>query len=68
MAEAHERDLNLLMEQARAEQARQRDSLKEDLERIGKTMQNDNKNKGLSLKDLKPDKFESNKKSKQSFK
>ena len=68
MAEAHERDLNLLMEQARAEQAQQRDSLKEDLERIGKTMQNDNKNKGLSLKDLKPDKFESNKKSKQSFK
>ena len=68
MAEAHEQDMNMLREQSRVEIGQQRVSAMEIFERISKTVQRDSSARGLSLKDLKPDKFESNKKSKQTFK
>ena len=70
LSEAHEQDMGILIEQVRAETRdgleKQRHGMHEVLDHFRRT--STPTTKGLSLKDLKPDKFESNKKTKQSFK
>lgn len=73
LAEAHEQDIGAQLDQGRAESRemldRQRQAMHEMLEHFRRTeMPGHNTAKGLPLKDLKPNQFESNKKSEQSFK